>query len=84
MQPNYDREAVFWFLLVGLLLFVLGQLVQWTQEKTGALPDALGWWLLGMSIVGGVMMPASGFWLILPQAAYILYVNHAARRVLPQ
>jgi glucan phosphoethanolaminetransferase (alkaline phosphatase superfamily) len=84
MQPNFDREAVFWFLLVGVLFFMLGHLAQWAQQKTGVLPDALGWWLLGMSIVGVVMMPASGFWLILPQAAYILYLNHAARRMLPQ
>ncbi len=82
MQPNFDREAAFWFLLVGVLLFILGQLAQWVQQKTDALPDALGWWLLGLALVGVVMMPVSGFWLILPQAAYILYVNRAARRAL--
>ncbi len=84
MQPNFDREAAFWFLLVGIALFMLGQLAHWMQQKTGTLPDALGLWLLGLALVGVVMMPVSGFWLILPQAAYILYVNRASRRALPR
>jgi len=56
-----------WFLLFGGLLFLLG-LVLSEIEKTPQIqmPKSIGITLLVLSGVGIVLMPASGFWLLLP------------------
>ena len=38
-------------------------------ERAGhRVPVALGWQLAGLSLAGGLLIPASGFWLVLPVA----------------
>ncbi|MEJ2610958.1 MAG: DUF6463 family protein [Candidatus Thiodiazotropha sp.] len=65
--------AVAWFVLFGILLFILGQAL-WELEHAmeGMLPRSLGWSLLTLTILGVVLMPASGFWLAFPPAIAIL------------
>ncbi len=70
----FDREAAFWFMLFGVMLLMLGGLTHWAQARTGTLPLFLGWSLLALGVIGVVMMPASGFWLALSQAALMLAV----------
>lgn len=70
--PHEDRELAFWFMIGGAGLLMTGQLASWTQRRTGTLPPALGWSLLGTSAVGAALMPRSGFWLMIPQALLIL------------
>lgn len=72
IDPHYDRATAFWFAFFGVLLWMLGQLVQWVQNRFGELPHSLGWWLMGLGVAGAAFMPVSGFWLVLPQAALIL------------
>jgi Family of unknown function (DUF6463) len=38
------------------------------------LPPFLGWSLLALGVGGVILMPASGFWLALPQAVLMLVV----------
>ncbi len=52
-----------------------GQLAHWAQRRTGTLPPALGWGLLGLSAAGAVLMPVSGFWLVIPQAPLALALS---------
>ena len=66
------RHAAFWFLTTGGLLIALGQLAHSTQTRTGDVPPSLGWSLLAISVPGVVLMPASGFWLVLGQALLVL------------
>ena len=73
-----ERRLAFWFLLFGLLTMQLGGLTRWAQRRTGTLPAFHGRALLGISGLGVLLMPRSGFWLVLPQAALALV---AARRV---
>lgn len=74
-----DREAAFWFMLFGVMLLMLGGLTHWAQARTGTLPLFLGWSLLALGVIGVVTMPASGFWLVLPQAALMLAVARRGR-----
>jgi hypothetical protein len=71
---QFDREAAFWHMMFGVMFVVLGALVHWTQAQMGTLPAFLGWALLALGIAGVILMPASGFWLVLPQAVLMLVV----------
>ncbi len=76
VDPHYDRAAAIWFLLFGALLWLLGMLAQWSVQQTGTVPASLGWGLAILGLVGVVLMPVSGFWLVLPQAYIILRVAY--------
>lgn len=69
-----DREVAFWHLTFGAMVFILGGLVHWTQSRTGTLPAFLGWSLLALGLFGAVLVPVSGFWLVLAQAVMMLAV----------
>ena len=66
MQP--DRNAAFWFLLSGFALMLMGLLLLELRH----IPKAFAWSLLTLSLMGVVLMPLSGFWLVLPQTFYML------------
>ncbi len=69
-----DREVAFWHLTFGAMVAILGGLVHWTQSRTGTLPAFLGWSLLALGLLGAVLVPVSGFWLVLAQAVMMLVV----------
>ena len=71
---NYEREAAFWFMMISPLLFILGMLCCWIQEQKLIMPAFVGWILLAVTIVGIVIMPVSGIWLLFPPSAIILFV----------
>jgi hypothetical protein len=68
------RETAFWHLTFGAMVVILGGLVHWTQSRTGTLPAFLGWSLLALGLFGAILVPVSGFWLVLPQAVMMLVV----------
>jgi uncharacterized protein DUF6463 len=67
-----DRQATVWFLVTGAALLLFGYVTNWAQRQTGTLPLALGWGLLAIAGAGLVLMPLSGFWLIIPAAVLAL------------
>ena len=72
---TFDRETAFWHLTFGLMVVILGALIHWTQARTGTLPAFLGWSLLVLSVAALVLIPVSGFWLVLPQAVMMILVS---------
>lgn len=72
IDTNYDRGMAFWFILFGVLAIVLGQMTLWAIRQFGVLPASLGWGLLGIAVVGGIVLPVSGFWLVFPQAVLLI------------
>lgn len=74
VDPYFDRMSAFWYMLFGVLLFFIGIFENWGIRETGTLPASIGWGLLILGIVGVILMPISGFWLVLPQAYMILRV----------
>lgn len=79
VEPHRDRMAAVWFLLFGAVTWVLGQLADWTQREHGRLPASLGWGLLALDTGGAVLMPVSGFWLVLPQGLLALRASRRGR-----
>lgn len=71
---HLDREVAFWHLTFGITVLILGGLVRWTQTRTGALPAFLGWSMLALGLFGAILVPVSGFWLVLAQAVMMLVV----------
>ncbi len=66
------REAAFWFFFGGFALMIIGGLVDRLERLGERLPAFLGWSFAALIILGIIMMPASGFWLlILPAVAMI-------------
>lgn len=79
VEPFCDRNTAFWFLMFVPLLFAIGQLCCWAQIQGIALPIFLGWCLLATSIVGIVLMPISGFWLLIPPSVLIIIASHQSK-----
>lgn len=59
------RGGAFWFFFTGFLVLIFGGLVDEVERRRIEFPAFLPWSLLAFSIAGCVMMPASGFWLLL-------------------
>ncbi len=59
------RGAVAWFFLFGVPVISYGYLIEWIQKKIGFYPKHLIWNLFILFIFGVLLMPASGFWLLL-------------------
>jgi hypothetical protein len=63
--------AVTWFVLFGGLFALLGWSLLLVERNAGPEPVSLrvlGAGLLALALLGIVLMPASGFWLVLPPA----------------
>ena len=62
-----------WFLLFGFLLFIFGMLLAVIEKNSSAdIPRSIGIALLILTILGVVLMPVSGFWLVFPAVFAIL------------
>lgn len=58
------REAFFWFEFFGVVLIILGALVDWVEKKEMGWPQFLNWALLVMTATMLMIMPVSGAWLM--------------------
>jgi Family of unknown function (DUF6463) len=65
-------SAVTWFMLFSLPMMVAGLAIHALERQGAALPRSLAWWLLGTAALGVALMPASGFYLVVPPAIAIL------------
>lgn len=63
IQP--DRNAAFWFLFAGFALLIIGGLMDWIERKYLPLPSLLRTAFLFITVVGCLIMPKSGFWLLI-------------------
>jgi hypothetical protein len=67
-----EREWAFWFIGIGFLAMLLGFFVDWVERKIGYLPAFLGWGLFLESLIGVIIMPVSGLWLLLITSLFII------------
>lgn len=77
--PHIERGLAAWFLLSGCLMFMLGGLMHWAYKHTHTLPHSLGWMSIGFGLLGVILMPASGFWLLIPVCIGIFQAPIAKR-----
>lgn len=73
-----DRRAIYWFLVTGFALILLGGAIATLERRGIALPWALVGGLGTLTLGGIVTMPSSGFWLLL--VPLILAVARRRRR----
>ena len=72
INVNPERETAFWFLFAGFALMIVGGLVDRLERLDETLPSFLGWGFAALTTVGAIIMPVSGFWLlIIPTIAMI-------------
>lgn len=65
--------AAVWFLLFGAVLALLAWEVTALESSQPAVAlRPMGWCLLALVLAGVVLMPVSGFWLVLPPALALL------------
>lgn len=79
--PYWDRDAAFWFLMFGAVFLFLGILIQWIYEQIAKIPKFMSWGILAIAVIGVSLMPASGFWLVIPPCLLMLREEAAS---LPQ
>lgn len=75
-QMRFDREAIFWFLFSGFAMMLWGALL----TKLERIPVIFSSNLLALSLLGVFIMPASGFWLVIPQALYMLWQERSGKQ----
>jgi hypothetical protein len=63
-QPR--REAVFWFLLTGFLLLIVGVLIDVLEKRRLVIPRFVVWCFAFLAVLGAAVMPISGIWLLIP------------------
>lgn len=81
IDPIRDRQMLFWAFMTGVFGLMLGALALWIETQGKRLPALLGWALLAVSLIAGVLMPVSGGWLFLIPAVLILVGARRARAV---
>ena len=66
-------NGVWWFVAWGLMLVLFGLICAWVERVTEkAVPAFIGWALLFVCFLCAVLMPASGFWLVMAVAVYMI------------
>jgi len=61
-----------WFALFGFVLFVVGMLLSALEANHSSIPKSVGVALCLLTVLGIVLMPISGFWLMFPAIVVIL------------
>jgi hypothetical protein len=68
--------AAFWSLCCGFFMIFYGVALRDTEVVDGRVPSVShGWLMIALTIFGGTAIPASGFWLALPQGIWLLRRN---------
>ena len=71
IEVDVQRMVMFWFFVTGFEMLFAARALQ-EIERERPLPAAFGWWLLGIGVLGGLAIPPSGFWLVVPQGVLVL------------
>jgi hypothetical protein len=79
VEADRARSVLFWYLSFGLLLLILGWTLDRWEQRGDRLPASTGWQLVILAVGGGLLIPASGFWLALVPGVWVLRRAHERR-----
>jgi hypothetical protein len=79
VEADRGRAVLFWYLSFGLLLLMLGFALDRWEVRGDRLPASVGWQLVLLALAGGLLIPASGFWLALVPGIWVLRRAHTRR-----
>jgi hypothetical protein len=75
-SQDYARAFAFWFLICGIFVILLGQVLHhYIKKEQKPAPLSFGYSLLVLTIFGCIVEPISGFWLFVPQALIVIFAN---------
>jgi hypothetical protein len=72
IKDHDETGAAFWFLITGLLLIILGALIDWVEQRNVGLPRWLGWAMAALLLLLIVPMPMTGAWTLIPPVVALL------------
>ena len=79
VNERYARECCFWFQFAGVMMIVQGCYIGSSSRESKEPPKWFGWALSAIGIAGAILMPTSGFWLILAQGIRILWIQEKTK-----
>jgi hypothetical protein len=68
IEPDPWRTILFWFLFFGFAMMILGWFMHLIERSGHPIPRTIAWHTGALALAGGLLIPASGFWLVLPVA----------------
>ena len=78
IKDQMDLHAAFWFMLTGFLFIYIGWLWQKQIDRDkGPLSKFTASGMTLMTVAGVIIMPISGFWLLLPLCVIMLHSTYA-------
>ncbi len=76
---DVPKEMMFWFLILGPFIFMLGYVLSWMEGEGRQAPSAIGWQLLFTSLVAISLDPKGGFWFMLFPAIWLIRGSNRSR-----
>lgn len=71
-----EQKLAFWFTFCGIIFILLGYLVMQLEKNNLQIPSTFSWSLLTCSITGIIILPISGFWILLIPSVFMILSNH--------
>lgn len=79
VEGDRALTVLFWYLLFGLALLMLGSALDRWEVRGDTLPASVGWQLVALAVGGGLLIPVSGLWLALAPGIWVLRRAHERR-----
>ncbi|MEO0470757.1 MAG: DUF6463 family protein [Bacteroidota bacterium] len=67
-----ERGWAIWFTVAGPVFILLGLSLRSLEQHQIQIPNAIGWGLSILAVIGGIFIPVSGFWALLLPGILIL------------
>ena len=68
IRTDPARNMLFWSLFFGFVIMILGWFMHLIERSGHGIPRTVAWHTGALALAGGLLVPASGFWLVLPVA----------------
>ncbi|WP_075342393.1 DUF6463 family protein [Tenacibaculum agarivorans] len=68
-----DRGWAIWFFTTGVVFIILGLAFKFIEKQKLKIPKTIGWIIFYLAIFGGVIIPKSGFWILLLPSILIIF-----------
>lgn len=76
-----DRQATLWYFVAGGFLISAGLTIRWAVKLAGRVPGPMAWGLLIIAMLGVIVAPVSGFWLVLIEGALLVLTTRSSKRL---
>lgn len=70
-----ERNLAIWFTFCGTVFIMLGYTMKTIEGHTGRIPSPLGWSMFASAVLGGLILPISGFWALIIPSFLIIVSN---------